>query len=89
MSREQNQRTHRVRTASSPGPGPWGQKELQLVSVVTVLGLVAVVAGSAERSSMGELNCCSIVKCLLHTSPQQILMKETVRGSRLFIDHSW
>ena len=34
---------------------------------------------------MGELSCGSIVKCLLHGSPWQILMEKTVRGSKLFI----
>ena len=34
---------------------------------------------------MGELNCSSVVECLLHESPWQILMKETIHGSKQFI----
>jgi hypothetical protein len=41
-----------------------------------VFSLVAVVAGNAERPSTGELSCNLIVKCLLHVSPQQILMRD-------------
>ena len=54
------------------------KRELWLVTAVIVLrvaetGLVQVVTGSMERSSIGELNCLS---------PWQILMKETFHGSK-------
>jgi hypothetical protein len=52
-------------------------------------GLVAVLPGSTERPSTGELSCDSIGKFLLHGSPQQILMKETVPDSKQFIGCSW
>jgi hypothetical protein len=38
---------------------------------------------------MKELSCGSIVKCLLHGSPWQILMKDAVQDSKMFIDYSW
>ena len=38
---------------------------------------------------MGELSCGSVAKCLLHGSPLQILMKETIHGSNQFIGCSW
>ena len=50
---------------------------------------MAVVAGSTERPSMGELSCGFVGECLLHGSPRRILMKETVHGSKQFISCSW
>jgi hypothetical protein len=48
-------------------------------------------AGIAERpsTSTGELSCSAVIKCLLHGSPQQILMKETICGSKQFIGCLW
>ena len=37
---------------------------------------------------MGELNCSSVGEGLLG-SPQPVLMKDSVYGSKLFIDCSW
>ena len=87
---------------TEPGPVGWGQRlapcsgkgERPPVLAVIVLSLVevdlvVVVAGSAERSSTGELSCGSVVKRLLHGSPKQILMKETVHSSKQFVGCSW
>ena len=43
------------------------------------------MAGSAERPSTGELSWGPVVKCLFHGSPWQILMKETIHGSKQFL----
>ena len=46
-------------TEADDKPGKW---EFQFSSLVIVLSLVVVVAGSIERLYMGELNCASAGK---------------------------
>ena len=63
--------------------------ELWLVLVVNVLtlvksGSVETMAGSAETPSK-ELSCISVVECLLHGSPWQVLMKQMIHVSKQFI----
>jgi hypothetical protein len=82
-------------TVSSLGWGEGKGEELRLVpggDIVLSLveaGLVAVVAESTERPSMGELSCGSVVECLPHGSPLWLLLKETVHSSKQFIGCSW
>lgn len=55
----------------------------------TETGLVAVGAGSTEMPCTGELSCIFLGECVLHGSPQWILLKKTVHVSKKFIGCSW
>jgi hypothetical protein len=81
---------NRLGAAFSPGPAKKGSSGLSH-GCLSLVWQRQVMVQSTERCLLWEnyAFCGSIGKCLLRGSPWQILIKEIVRSSKLFIGCSW